>query len=249
MAKSKRIYVRAFVPDIHVPLHDETYIHILCDVFSQEKIDELVILGDFWECYSVSSHPKDPRKDPVLLQYEIEHGQDVLQRISRAAKARRRFFLEGNHEQRISRYLCKNAPKLIGSFEPRDILGIPKDMFFIPYGKKQHLKCGNRLVACHGAFTNKWHSEKHRAQFGTSVVYGHTHQVQISTQKNVYGDIFYGISLGWGGDEEKVAEYINAVPQWQQAFGLFYFLPDGNFFWNIVQVINGKAYFQGKLYR
>lgn len=248
MAKSTRLYTRAIIPDIHAPLHDEKAISLLCDVLSQEHIDELIILGDFWEIYSCQSHVKNPEKDPALLKYEVELGREVLEKILQAAKARRQFFLEGNHENRISRYLRNYAPKLVGSLETRDILGLPKDIYFIPYGQKQHLKCGSRLVALHGSYCNKWHTEKHRSTFGTSVVYGHTHTVQVSASKNVYGNITYGISLGWLGDESKVAEYIASVPQWQQAFGMFYFRPDDSFFWQIPQIQNGELVFNGKLF-
>ena len=247
--RSKRIYTRVVIPDTHANLHDEKAISLVCDVLSQIHVDELIILGDFWEIYSLSSHAKDPRKDPALLSYEIELGRVVLEKIIVAAKARRMFFLEGNHENRISRYIRNLAPKLYGSFSTPELLKLPSDMFFLPYGQKQHLKCGKKLVCLHGAYTNRWHTAKHRENFGTSVVYGHTHQVQVSHSKNVYGDVHYGISLGWLGDEPKVAEYINGVPQWDKAFGIFYFRPDDSFFFDVVRVQNDELIFQGKLYQ
>ena len=53
----KRIF---FMPDVHVPHHSVRAFQVAVNACKRFDPDILVVLGDFADFYSVSSHDKDP---------------------------------------------------------------------------------------------------------------------------------------------------------------------------------------------
>ena len=70
----------------------------------------IVILGDFCDFYSVSSHSKDPGR-ALKFEYELRQVDKKLRELN-SLGAKHRVFVEGNHEDRLLRYLRDTAPAL-----------------------------------------------------------------------------------------------------------------------------------------
>ena len=69
--------------------------------------DEICILGDFADFYSVSSHSKDPRIFNLLVD-EVSAVCNRLDEIDKLFPKAKKVFLEGNHENRLNNILINN---------------------------------------------------------------------------------------------------------------------------------------------
>ena len=62
--------------DIHVPYHDETALRAAIDHLQAEKIDALLLNGDWADFYSISRHQRDPKYRN--FKNELHVGRDLL---------------------------------------------------------------------------------------------------------------------------------------------------------------------------
>src|SRR3990167_1684631 len=115
----KRVVV---LPDIHCPTEDKKSVKAVLQFIRDFKPHELIILGDFVDNYSISSHNKG--KPGLVIGHDIAQEYhacnkllDTIQEIHRGKIV----FLEGNHEFRSVRKAQENP-------ELKDILDIPKTL-------------------------------------------------------------------------------------------------------------------------
>jgi hypothetical protein len=88
----------------------------------------------------------------------------------------------------------------------------------------------------HGQYTTKYHANKMVDNYGTNIFYGHTHDV-MCMPKVTKGDHKTRVGQSLGCLCEYDQSYMKGKPSnWQQAFGVFYFQPNGNFNHYIVQI-------------
>lgn len=236
---------RLFWPDTHAPYHDVKAVETAIAIGKEHRPDELVIEGDFFDCYTISDYDQDPAKAARLLQEEIAEGVALLLRLEKELKPKRVVFIEGNHEDRVTRYLRRNAPKLMGTMNVRQILGIPDRFHFIPWGPKNKYFCG-KLVVTHGTRANKHCAAAMAERYKCSVLFGHTHRVQEFNIRTVHGERIKGITNGWLGDMDRAAEYVTDIADWGHCVTPGWFRENGDFWLQNVEIENGKAVFNGK---
>lgn len=225
-----------FWPDTHTPLHDVKAVELAQKIAKDFKPDELVYLGDFFDCESVSSHEKNCLSDPKLLKEEMKVGRELLMENEELIRPRKIVFLMGNHEARISRYISGNAPKLGGIFSEKEILGIDENYGFLPYGQENYLKVGN-LIVTHGYLAGENPAANTVKKFRASCLFGHTHKLQEVRITNVRGEEWVGINAGWLGDTRRAAPYMkSAATDWSLGFVVAYFKESGAFFHQLVHI-------------
>lgn len=234
------------LPDLQCPYHDKRSLRAVLQYLETLFIDECVILGDFADVFVLSHHSDGlpGQKENKRFAKEMKVCNLVLDQITKAVRKRnpkcKITLIEGNHEHRVCRYLEK-FPELKGTLEipfqlrlkERGIKWIPYYCDFKPY------KIGN-AVFIHGLFTNDAHAKKHALRYGTCVFYGHTHDVQ-STSVELMGKnkTIVGQSMGCLCKYEQ--SYVGHAPtRWQQAFGLFYFLPNGYFTYYVPRIFSHR---------
>jgi len=109
-------------------------------------------------------------------------------------------------------------------------------------------KLGNAYFT-HGLYTNQYHAKKMVERFGVCIYYGHLHDVmEIPITQRGPDKTLVGKSLGTLCDYKQ--KYMKGHPSnWQQAFAVFEFFPDGFFqettikiFKNRFKILNGKIY-------
>src|SRR5687767_5207128 len=100
MSDLKRIL---FIPDCHIPYHDKRAWKLMMQVPKHFKFHTVRIGGDFWDCYAVSAHSKDPNRKTQVEQ-ELVDVNACLDELD-ACKFERKIFIEGNHEFRLPRQL------------------------------------------------------------------------------------------------------------------------------------------------
>ena len=68
------------IPDTHVPFENKRKYDLMLKVAQEFDPHEIVIMGDFLDAYSVSSHAREPSL-PRLLEEEINACNDRLWEI------------------------------------------------------------------------------------------------------------------------------------------------------------------------
>jgi len=126
------------VPDTHRPFHDVKAwsLFMRCARMLQPK--HLVIIGDFADCYAVSEHAKSPDMVDIFAE-EIDDVRNGLDQLD-ALGAKHKYYIEGNHEDRIARYVAKH-PELKGVLTTEKLFQLrERGWAFTPY--KQHTNIG-----------------------------------------------------------------------------------------------------------
>lgn len=229
------------IPDTHVPYHDEQAYNLMLKVAKDQKLDEIVLLGDFGEFQAVSTHAKDPsfekslKKETALVNKKL----DELDLLFPKAK---KVYIEGNHEYRLYRYIRDRAPELDGVFNWMDLLRLKerKNWSWIPYGPDQkYAVLKSKLFARHEPASGGAHAAALTIQkTGNSVIFGHIHRIQEYQSVMLDGRCHRGITPGWLGDQKhQVFDYVKGHHQWSLGFSIVTVLPDQSFYCQIVHII------------
>lgn len=210
------------IPDTHVPFHDKRALNLVHKVAKANRVNHLIVLGDFWDMYSVSAHSKDPTRGRDLVA-EIEEGKHELQRLSESCRGAKKVFIGGNHEDRLERYLRDKAPELhtVASFT-RLVDFKSMGFSFVPY--KRSYKLGKMRYTHDVGLAGKHAARKSAEAMGHNTVIGHVHSIDYSVYGTVEGETHVGISFGWLGDREAVDYmHIDRVSRsWSLGFGFGY---------------------------
>lgn len=240
------------IPDLHLPFQDKKSVSLVLDVASQFKADEVILLGDVFDNYSISRYEKDPTRDFKLYIEELSEAKEYFHEILSKLKSKKIVFLFGNHDaSRLERYVALNSPKLAGLLDPKQVFGIPERVLCLPYKQKSHYKIG-KCIFTHGSRAGEHPTAAMVKRYGCSVIHGHTHKLQEHHISNINGQDFVGLSPGWLGDERHAAEYIHDVSNWSQGFCLTYHKANGDFYHSLVHIKSQGRFrscvFNGKVY-
>lgn len=173
-SKHSQVFV---LSDMHIPFQDEETIKALFDCLVDTQPENIVLLGDILDCYSISRFSKRP--DRVRnLQDEINIFYHLMRDLKKELPNTDIHYVLGNHENRLEKLVLDN-PGLFGlkALEPQrlfrlDDLGI--------YYHKTKVKLNN-FIYYHGdvvrkdaSYTAKAEYLDHKMQDGVS---GHTHRL------------------------------------------------------------------------
>lgn len=204
--------------------------------------DEVVLLGDLMDFDLISSHNKDNLRatSGKQIRTEYEYGNDFLDELQAKASKAKFTLIEGNHDERIERYIDAN-PQLEGMLEMEAGLQlIKRKIKWVRFWTKGDIHKIGKAKFIHGLYTTKYHASKHAEAYGDNIFYGHTHDVQSHSKELVGGDkTIVGQSLGCLCKYDQ--RYMRGKPsKWQQAFGVFYFLPDGHFTYYVIRIFKHR---------
>lgn len=210
------------------------------------KPDVTIVLGDLLDLNQLSTYSKGkPRQiEGLRLDHDYALGNQILNRIDKATKGER-VFLEGNHEQRVERYLDEFP------YVGEKLLSLRENLHLEERGWKflkegELLKIGHAYFI-HGWYTNIYHARKHVAEMGDNIFYGHTHDVQSFSKPNPDTMPIISQSLGCLCDLNP-AWLRNKPSRWVNAFGIFYFSKSGSFTYYVPIIIDGCFWWNGKYY-
>lgn len=134
--------------DIHFPFHDVKALKAALNDGLDEKVDAIFINGDLLDFYQLSFHEKDPRK--TSIPEELEMCRNFFKELKKNFKSTKIYYIPGNHEYRLERYLRLKAPELLDVEEFRlDVLLRVREfgVEYIPYGTKCYF---GKLLVEHG---------------------------------------------------------------------------------------------------
>lgn len=224
------------IPDLHAPYHNAEALEALFRDAAAWKPDGVCVLGDWWDFYQASTFPKDPERKASLAD-EVQVGRKLLARAAKLAK--RRVFLEGNHERRLSKFVAAHAPALSGLVPGvRDLVG--PDWTFSPYGAVAMLS--PLLGASHdfGKAGPGSYLQTLR-EYGHGAVHGHTHALGVAYGGTADGQRHAVMACGHLADTE-ACDYMHvwkARRDWTVGCGAVY-LGDNDYYLRPVPYIGGR---------
>ena len=236
------------IPDPHHPNHDEAAWGLMLRAAHVIRPDIIVILGDFADAASLSSHPAtQPGQDDFARELDgVKRGLDQLDQIG----ATRKIYCQGNHETRLERYLMGRAPALFRSLRWQNLLELYRRSWeWVPYGKA--VKIGH-LSITHDTGSAGMNAHRQAAvDVGGSAVIGHTHRMSYEVRGRFGGTPYVAAMFGWLGNREKAADYIHearAASSWALGFGVGYLEPtSGVVHLQPVPIVHGRCVVQGQL--
>ena len=227
MANAERWLI---VPDCHVPYHSEHAFGECLYAAKQLRPHGVVLLGDFADCYAVSSHDRDPSRKAKLAD-ELAHVKAELAKVVKACgpQLASRHYLMGNHEHRLQRYLWTRAPELHGLVSYEAAVGLKASGWRVTdYGKM--LRVGKMHFTHDLGKAGSGAAKQAMQDVQGNVVIGHTHRMEVYYAGNAKGEQHVGATLGWLGDPATI-EYrpdLLVKRQWTHGWGTMDLYKNGN---------------------
>ena len=195
------------INDVHVPFQNNEMIKNFISLLEDEQPDVIILNGDMVDFYDLSSFDKDPSRQDNL-QDELDTLYRMLLVIRGACPEAEIVYVEGNHEDRLRRYLWKQAPALnsLRSLKLEVLLNL--DALGIKLVKKHFIK---GFMFAHGKVVRTHSSYSAKAEFesrGCSGISGHTHRMGSHCKTNATG------TFGWwenGCGCELTPEYVELI--------------------------------------
>jgi hypothetical protein len=234
------------VPDAHFPFEDKVAWALMLKAARGFKPDHVVVLGDLFDFYTVSFHPKDPTRK-VNLEREIEAGSQALRDLE-GLGAKRKTLLGGNHEFRLQRYLMEKAPALYGMVKLDEILKLAeRGWVHVPY--MDHVKIGSVFFSHEfGAHGMNAHRSA-RQVMNASTAMGHSHRQALEYRSLADGSVCVAAMFGHLIDLSTI-DYCHRgqAMAWTLGFGVGHITPDGQTHMYAVPIINGRCVVDGVMY-
>ncbi len=208
----------------------------------QIKPAAIVLNGDVFDGAKISRHDPLYRNETPSVKQELEVCQERLGEIEKASHNSKLFWLYGNHDTRLWRYMRINAPEVEGAF------GADLFDYFPGWHCGYLMHVNNNTVIKH-----RWHNGVHATynnvlKGGRSIVTGHLHRLQVSAWGD-YNGRRYGVDTGTLAEPQgEQFAYLegNPVP-WASGFAVLTFDKEGMLLPpELCEVIGETAYFRGK---
>lgn len=241
--------MRVVANDFQIPFEDPVAFRLLLKALRIVKPHGLDLLGDFQDFYSISKFSKDPARK-LLLRDELEVGRRRLAELSRAAGRRctDRRFSDGNHEDRLRRFVWDRAPQLteLAGLNVPDLLHLGKFGFqhydyLTPYKIGQLWFHHGKLVRKHSGAT----AMAHALDVGCNIIIGHSHRV-AHVCKTTWNHTIHGWENGCLCGLRP--EYVHGPPDWQQGFSIVRYGRNRTFGVEQCVIKRGRMWIDGKEY-
>lgn len=239
--------------DVHVPGHSRAVMDAFIAIGKSIGVDGVISAGDFLDLNEVSRHSAGSvaNLEGRRVADSFASGRELLSRIVHELNCTDNYFIDGNHEDRIRRWLHSGdnavwmgnaAMEIDKALELRD-LGFQ----YREGWPEAHVQLGH-LIATHGRFTNLHHAKKHLDTWRCAVIYGHTHRPQVCYAAG-FKSQQVAIGLGHCADiDHEAMGYAPTPNDWCNGFGVVAVRPSGVFHAEQINFYEGVASFGGGLY-
>lgn len=233
--------------DVHVPYHDEKALALLRRVVDHVRPKYLINNGDFIDAYRVSVFDASPER-LLTFEDEVKIARKELRRLETAAPSALRYYMAGNHENRLATYLTKRAPELYPFVNFPKLLDLQDRWKWVKYGDDVRIASINYTHCVSPRTASETSMMKARDEYQGNAVIGHVHWLGVNYRGNAKGEQHIGASFGWLGDFSQV-DYLHRVQarRWTHGFGLGYVV-DGVTHLQPVPIIKGKCVIEGRVF-
>jgi predicted phosphodiesterase len=195
-----------FLCDLHFPDVDYNALETMFSYCKSKRFTYVILGGDLVDFKAVSNWLIEP--DLRSLKNEIEQLEDFLQLIRDRFKKSKIVYIEGNHEERLTRYLYSRAPELhkLPALEIENLLKLPEKRIQIVRNKQNRIE-NKPTFSISGLFHLHGHevkitsnvinpakimSEKTRS----SCIFGHHHRSSEWTITDLNKRTYHSVSVG-----------------------------------------------------
>ncbi len=209
--------------DVHFPVHDPIAVRTMLRFAQAVKPESVVCVGDYYDCWSVSSHPKEPERMATgALQAEFDAGAKLWADLCKVAKEVH--FILGNHENRIARHVLNNAGLYgLKAMSWKVLAQLPDKVRVHPYGTRLSIgdfsfEHGDKVGGKYGTkFAANWQLEKRGMR---NSVFGHTHrsEMRYRTVYDTEGLAKTCVAINQGHLSDTAQQTYAYEPDWQQGF-------------------------------
>lgn len=210
------------VPDAHEPYTDQAAWRCVLAAGRAMRPENLVIIGDFPDCYAITQHAKSPGRKSDFA-WEMEKTNAALDELDALQPKGRKVYCAGNHEFRLDRYIRDKAPELHGlrGTTIPEILNLKKRGWqWVPY--MQYIRIGKVAYTHDIGRCGKNAAAQSLADFGGNLVVGHNHRGSVAYQGTVKDGGRFCMSVGHLSDLKSV-DYMHrarAERDWEHGFGI-----------------------------
>ncbi len=227
------------INDIHIPYHDELAVETALSYAESFKPDTIVLNGDVLDFYKISRFIKKPKNHDVDI--ELAATLVFLQDLRKRFPLARIIYKQGNHEERLERYIIANAVELYSLISNLMIEKLQFKELNIEY-KEEFFQLG-KLWILHG-------HEKPAGgdpEYVTNVIFkyvldsfivGHFHRSQVKIYRRISGDSFWGGALGYLAGAMEYAP----LNKWNQGVASVIFGKNGTFKPTLKTIQDGVLY-------
>jgi UDP-2,3-diacylglucosamine pyrophosphatase LpxH len=228
--------------DLHIPYHDTPAVKAAIKLAKDEKVNAIFLNGDVMDFFGLSFYEKNPKNRPRLSE-ELESARTFLKGLRKTFPNIPIYWIDGNHEHRLERYLAVKAPELLDTAEFRvDVLlrmaeyGITYLGFRTKcYFGKLLVEHGDRLRGTGGVNP----ARSVRLKYKRSTLVNHFHKLSVDSGKQYDGDVMTCYSNGCLCELEpeymEVNEHVHGVCHVDMLGG-------GDYKVRQFQIIDGKVY-------
>lgn len=238
-------YSALLISDCHHPYVDQAAWNLLLNVANYMAPEHVVIMGDFADCYAVSDHRKDPRRERNFAR-EIEGARKALGELVQAVGAKsKRKYVKGNHEDRLPRYLADRAPELYDVVEIEDLVGLDESWEVTEY--RDYTKIGKLHLTHDVDRCGKNAIMQSLADFGGNLAFAHSHRGGTGYMGNIRGEQHVCLNVGHLSDLAKVdyKHKAKAKREWQLGFGWADFDVSGNCWAQFIPIVGNHCCVNG----
>ena len=217
------------VSDWQIPYEDPAAVRALMQYIGSRPPDLIVVLGDFWDFPQLTTKFVRRHTEPGSLEADLLRGREYLIEMQTLALGAPIIFIEGNHEERLRRYIEEQAPAIrdfLDTGGPLDLPTLidPEDKvgmeYYGPYGEAWTYLS---FVFKHGDHTGPYAAHKELVAEGSSGMSGHTHRFEVAARTDRGGaHAWYSIGCMCYTKGLRMppgtVEGRNRVRDWQQGF-------------------------------
>ncbi len=215
--------------DCHIPTHDKKTLELAVADARKNNVVGVLLNGDVLDFYYLSKHDSEPGRQ-ASARHEIEMGRQFLAWLRSQLPQARIVFKEGNHDERLRKYLARKAPEIFDLEElrlenlihaPRHGVEWVRDQRVINLGKLPIVH-GHEFRGSGGVMPARWLY----LRTGDMAAMGHFHRTSFYQFETIRGKPIGCWSIGCSCYLHP--EYLR-INQWNHGYALAELANDGNF--------------------
>lgn len=227
--------------DLHIPYHETDAVKAAIKLAKEDKVDAIFLNGDVLDFFGLSFHEKNPKNRPRISE-ELESAREFLKGLRKHFPNIPIYWVDGNHENRLERYLAVKAPELLDTseFQISSLLRMAEyGITYLGFRTKCYfgkllVEHGDRLKGTGGVNP----ARTARLKYKRSVLINHFHKLSVDSGKQYDGDVMTCWSNGCLCELEPEYMEVN-----EHVHGVCHVQMDGdNYRVRQYQIINGKVF-------
>lgn len=227
--------------DLHIPYHETDAVKAAIKLAKEDKVDAIFLNGDVMDFFGLSFHEKNPKNRPRISE-ELESARQFLKGLRKQFPNIPIYWIDGNHEHRLERYLAVKAPELLDTseFQIASLLRMAEyGITYLGFRTKCYfgkllVEHGDRLRGTGGVNP----ARTARLKYKRSVLVNHFHKLSVDSGKQYDGDVMTCWSNGCLCELEPEYMEVN-----EHVHGVCHVQVDGdNYRVRQYQIINGKVF-------